>query len=93
MNLELRILIDRAAGALKAAGAREIYLFGSAAQGEFGEGSDIDMAVSGLPPELFFHAMGEAAAVLPVPLDLIDLDEKTPFSEHLKKKGKLLRVA
>jgi hypothetical protein len=51
------------------------------------------MAVSGLPPRLFFHAMGEVSQLLGRPLDLIDLDDDTPFASYLKKKGLLVRVA
>ena len=93
MNEDLRNILDRAVAVLKAAGAREVYLFGSAATGTLREGSDIDLAVIGLPPENFFRAMGEAAHVLQRPLDLIDLDEENLFTEYLKKKGKLQRVA
>ena len=66
-----------------------MYLFGSAATGKMREDSDIDMAVSGLPPEVFFKAMGEAHSILGRQLDLIDLDEISLFTEYLKKKGKL----
>ena len=93
MNEALRRLVERAAAALKAAGAREVYLFGPAASGSPREESDIDLAVSGLPPEKFFHAMGEAHSLLGCPMDLIDLDEQNLFTEYLKGKGKLLRVA
>jgi predicted nucleotidyltransferase len=57
-NDEIRQLIDRAAMVLKAAGAREVYVFGSAAHGLMRQNSDIDLAVSGLPPELFYRAGG-----------------------------------
>ena len=93
MNEELKNVLDRAAAVLKAAGAREVYLFGSAASGTLRENSDIDLAVIGLPSENFFRAMGEAASVLQRPLDLIDLDEENLFTSYLKKKGKLQRVA
>lgn len=93
MNEKLKDLLERAAAALKAAGAREVYLFGSAATGPMREDSDIDLAVSGLPPEKFFQAMGEARNILQRPLDLVDLDEGNLFTEYLKKKGKLQRVA
>lgn len=93
MNDEFRGLIEKAAEALKKAGAREVYLFGSAAAGQIREDSDIDMAVSGLPPEAFFKAMGDAADILKRPLDLVDLDEETPFTQYLKEEGELQRVA
>ena len=59
-------------------------------------GGDIfvdDRKITGLPPEKFFQAMGDAADILQCPLDLVDLDEKNLFTEYLKKKGKLKRVA
>ncbi len=93
MTDNLRERIERAAAALKAAGAREVYVFGSAAFGELRDESDVDLAVSGLPPRRFFYAMGEAADQLPCRLDLVDLDDDTPFTRYLKEKGKLVRVA
>jgi len=93
MDDDFRDLIEQAAAALKAAGAREVYVFGSAATGRMREGSDIDMAVSGLPPENFFRAMSQASDIVKRPLDLIDLDEENLFAAYLRKKGKLQRVA
>jgi len=84
--------IKRAAVALKAMGAREIYLFGSSAHGHEHDGSDIDMAVTGLPPERFFAAMGEAGRCLDRNLDLVDLDEPSPFTQYLRDEGELVRV-
>jgi predicted nucleotidyltransferase len=92
MTDELKGRIALAAEALKKAGAREVYLFGSAATGRLSDNSDIDMAVRGLPPERFFQAMGEAADPLDVPLDLVDLDENNPFTEYLRKHGEIVRV-
>ena len=54
--------------------------------------SDVDFAVAGLPPEQYFRAFSEAQRLIDRPLDLIDLDYPTLFTEYLKKKGKLLRV-
>lgn len=92
MEDELFQLIKKAAKALKEAGAREVYLFGSAAKREVPEGADIDMAVSGLPPEAFFKAMAQASDILGRPLDLIDLDETNPFTRYLREEGELQRV-
>jgi predicted nucleotidyltransferase len=89
---ELERQVRNAARVLKAAGAREVYLFGSAGTAAMREGSDIDLAVTGLPAEVFFRAMGQAARELERPLDVVDLDERTPFAEYLRKKGKLRRV-
>jgi len=44
--------IARAAEVLKAAGAREVYVFGSAAKPRGTPPRDVDLAVRGLPPEV-----------------------------------------
>ena len=84
--------IAQAAAALKASGAKEVYIFGSAARGTMHEDSDLDFAIAGLPPELFFKALSAASRVLGRTLDLIDLDEATPFTRYLKEEGELQRV-
>ena len=91
--VELQQAITQAAAILKAAGADEVYLFGSTVEGPVRPDSDIDLAVSGLPPARFFQAMGQTMFVLPRSLDLVDLDVDTPFTRYLKQKGKLHRVA
>src|SRR5688572_12040216 len=84
---ELQSAIEQAATILKEAGAEAVYLFGSLAEGTFRPDSDIDLAVTGLPPDQFFQAMGQTLFILPCPLDLIDLDVDTPFTHDLKQKG------
>ena len=84
--------IARAAEVLKASGAREVYVFGSAAKPRGTPPRDVDLAVSGLPPQVFFKAYGAAGDVLDLPLDLLDLDDDTPVVNYLKEKGKLVRV-
>ncbi len=85
--------LEEAAEVLKSFGAKEVYVFGSVSEGRGRTCRDVDMAVSGLPPEVFFVAMGHASDVLRAPMDLIDLDEGGPFVEHLKRNKKLDRVA
>ena len=92
MNDEMKQLIEKVVAVLKAAGAREVYMFGSAAKGTLRSDSDVDLAVSGLPPQVFFKAMGQAGDILGRPLDLIDLDEVNPFTRYLKEEGELQRV-
>jgi predicted nucleotidyltransferase len=93
MTDDLRQRIERAAQVLKEHGAREVYLFGSAAKGQMREGSDVDLAVVGLPPERFFRAMACAHQALDRSLDLVDLDEDNPFTRNLRKWGRLQLVA
>lgn len=92
MTDDFRRVIERAAGALKDFGAREVYLFGSAARGLSRPHGDVDIAVAGLPPRVFFRAMTKASDALKCPIDLIDLDDDTPFSRLLREKGDLIRV-
>jgi predicted nucleotidyltransferase len=95
MDDELRKAIERAAGVLKEMGAREVYIFGSAAGGTMREGSDVDLAVVGLPPGVFITALVRASDALgrERELDLIDLDDDNLFNRYLKRKGRLQRVA
>jgi predicted nucleotidyltransferase len=92
MNEDTESRIRKAVAALKAAGAREVYMFGSAARDDSRAASDVDLAVSALPPEVFFRAMGAARRALRQPLDLVGLDEDTPFTRHLREEGELQRV-
>lgn len=93
MESDLDRLIEAAAAVLKAAGADAVYLFGSAARGNMRTDSDVDLAVTGIQPGLFFRAMSQAEDILQRRLDLIDLDVDTPFTRYLKQKGQLKRVA
>ena len=92
MDTDLAPLIEKAAAALIAAGAREVYVFGSASKGKLRPDSDVDIAVAGLPPEVFFRAMGIASRALGRQVDLVDLDEDNPFTEYLKHHQELVRV-
>lgn len=86
-------LLVQGAALLKSAGAREVYVFGSTATGRTHPGSDIDLAVSGLPPESFFATLARLGDLFDRPVDLVDLDEANPFTTYLKRKGHLQRVA
>jgi predicted nucleotidyltransferase len=92
MDTELGALIEKAAAALKAEGAREVYVFGSVSKGKLRPHSDVDIAVSGLPAEVFFRAMGKASRAVGRPVDLIDLDVENPFTRYLREEGELQRV-
>jgi predicted nucleotidyltransferase len=92
MTAEIAERVDKAARVLLAAGASEVFLFGSAALGSERESSDIDLAVAGLPGDVFFQAMGMAGDILQCPFDLVDLDEDNAFTKYLKEEGELVRV-
>jgi predicted nucleotidyltransferase len=84
--------IEQLVAVLKRSGAKTVYLFGSAAKGTMHNDSDVDLAVSGLPPENFFKALSVANSLLDRPVHLIDLDEVTPFTRYLIEEGELQRV-
>ncbi len=89
----LEELLQKAAAILRRAGAHEVYVFGSAVNGRLHERSDIDMAVSGLPAQIFFLTMADVSEVFGRSVDLVDLDVRSPFTDYLKEEGELRRVA
>jgi len=89
---EAKELLDRAAAELRSAGAREVFAFGSAAKGALRNESDVDLAVSGLAPNLFYRLGARISDLLGRNVDLIDLDKPTPFSRYLREENELVRV-
>jgi len=84
--------VHKAAEILKSAGCNECYIFGSVSNGSANEKSDIDLAIRGLPPEKFFHVYGQLSLQIDRPIDLIDLDDGTRFSQRLQRKEAMTRV-
>jgi predicted nucleotidyltransferase len=94
MPPELDKQIRLAADVLKSFGATEVYVFGSAAEGGTDAESDVDMAVAGLSPDVFFRAWARAVRMLPDrEMDLVRLEQDVPFTRYLRETGKLKRVA
>jgi predicted nucleotidyltransferase len=90
-------LIDKdavlaAANLLRGMGATQVFIFGSAAKGGLRPGSDIDMAVTGLPSHVYFSAVSKASGLLGRPVDLVDLDDPTPLVGYLLRSGELVCV-
>lgn len=85
--------IELAIKILQEAGAQEVFIFGSASRGTERPESDVDLAVRGLPAERFYEAVGKVILSISRPFDLIDLDERSEFTEYLERKGGLKRVA
>jgi predicted nucleotidyltransferase len=89
---DLSSSIEMAADILTTLGASEVYVFGTAAHGSLRADSDVDLAVSGLPPSIFFCAASKAWDALGRPADLVDLDDDSPAVEYLRHSGELVRV-
>ena len=63
-----------------------IYLFGSSLDRD-SESNDIDLAVEGIRPNVFFKFYGELLRSLSKPVDLIDLSRKSLFNRIIEEKG------
>ncbi|MBS3976004.1 MAG: hypothetical protein KGZ75_04660 [Syntrophomonadaceae bacterium] len=76
-------------------GARKVYLFGSLLYPErFLPGSDIDLAVEGVSPDVFLKAECRMEALTDFPFDLVDLREASPsFAKAIRSEGKVLYAA
>jgi predicted nucleotidyltransferase len=92
VSTEINILVKRAAAELKSAGALEVYVFGSVARGTGEIGADLDLAVSGLPPSIFYRMGARVSDLVGHSVDLIDLDKDTPFTRYLRTENELVRV-
>lgn len=85
--------IKKAIKILKEYGAKEVFIFGSIANGNFNKNSDIDIAIKGLNEKVFYKVASILMFELENEFDLIDLDDKeNTFSQMLLKVGGLLKV-
>ena len=84
--------VARAVRILKEGGCKEVFLFGSLAEGRSHADSDIDLAVCGCPADRFFHLLGKLLFELRHRVDLVDLDAPDPFAQYLLQHGALQRV-
>jgi len=85
--------VEKAVKILRNVGCKEVYLFGSLAEGNAREGSDIDLAVRGCPSGTFFHVLGKLLLELEHPIDLIELDVDNNFAQYLEEEGNLIYVS
>ncbi|NUO84394.1 nucleotidyltransferase domain-containing protein [candidate division KSB1 bacterium] len=63
-----------------------LYLFGSSLRDPT-HARDIDLAVKGINPTLFFKFYGELMRRLSKPVDLVDLSQKTLFNALVEERG------
>ncbi len=67
-------------------GACRVLLFGSSLS-EAAEGSDIDIAVEGVPDEDYYAFYGELMRALSKPVDVVDLTQRSKFTELVVREG------
>ncbi|MHA1784003.1 MAG: nucleotidyltransferase family protein [Candidatus Helarchaeota archaeon] len=56
---------------LKSIGTTEIILFGSLVDGTYNEYSDIDLAISGISPRLYFKTLSILSSIVGKKIDLV----------------------
>ncbi|MBM3882164.1 MAG: nucleotidyltransferase domain-containing protein [Verrucomicrobia bacterium] len=72
-------LARQAADLLYRHGARRVWVFGSVAAGRPQDfRSDIDLAVEGLPSQLYFQALGELLELFPCSVNLVEIEKSSP---------------
>lgn len=70
---------------------KQIVLFGSLARGRFAHGSDVDLAVEGIPPREFFAAMALANRLTPLWIYLKPMEDLEPhFRERVFETGEVM---
>lgn len=84
--------IARAVEILRSGGCRDVYVFGSVAEGRVGGDSDIDFAVRGCPPERFYKLQGRLLMELRRSADLVDLDADAELTAFLERESVLIHV-
>ncbi len=65
---------------------KEIYLFGSSIDNK-NEADDIDVAIKGISPVVFFDFYGKLLRYLSKPVDLVNLSKKSRFTQVIEKKA------
>ena len=73
-------------GCAKKYNVTSVILFGSSIRDE-SVFNDIDIAVIGIKPSLFFKFYGELFKNLSKPVDLVDMSHKNLFTQLIEEKG------
>jgi predicted nucleotidyltransferase len=84
--------IKKAANLLKNEGCKTVYLFGSMVTGKIHENSDIDIGISGLPPQKFFTVYAHLDKELLNKVDLVDFDFQKDFYNLLNSLGEVVEL-
>ena len=72
-------------------GVRRVVLFGSLRGGSFHERSDLDLAVAGLDPRVYWRALDLVGRAAGVEVDLVLLEEASPsLRRRIDEDGELL---
>ena len=73
---------------------KKIILFGSLVKNKFTETSDIDLAVEGIPPAVYFQTLAQVNALSDRWIDLKPLEDLEPhFLQRVMQTGEVLYVS
>ena len=81
--------IDRVVEIAKDYGATQVILFGSALE-NFDNANDIDIGVLGIPDNKFLEFGGTLDIELGISVDVVPLNQKSPFIDYIRKKGRYI---
>ena len=84
--------IEKAANLLKNEGCQSIFLFGSMVTGKIHANSDIDIGISGLPPQKFFRVYARLDRELNNRVDLVDFDLHKDLYTLLNSLGEVVEL-
>ena len=84
--------INKAVEILKNKGCKNVYLFGSLVTGKAHEGSDIDIGIKGLPPEIYLKAYSGLSDTLNNEFDLVDFDFNHDLFSLLEKLNEVVEI-
>jgi len=65
---------------------KTVWIFGSSLEDD-PAARDIDLAVEGISPEMFFKFYARLFMALPKPVDLVDLSQDIPIASIIREKG------
>ena len=65
---------------------KTVWLFGSSLHND-SNSQDIDLAVEGISPKLFFKFYARLFMALPKPVDLVDLSQNISIASIIRRKG------
>ncbi|MDR0639765.1 MAG: nucleotidyltransferase domain-containing protein [Spirochaetaceae bacterium] len=82
--------LDKAVTVLKEAGCSDVYLFGSLVTGKYHETSDIDLGITGLPPQKYIPTYSQLNNTMKNQFDLIDFDEDKELFHLLNSIGEVV---
>ena len=81
--------INKAVGIAKLYGATKVLLFGSALD-DMNNANDLDIAVLGIQENKFLVFGATLDIELGIQVDVVPLNNKSPFIDYIKKKGRYI---